>query len=210
MRRRRCAGIAPAARSQGRHPGSLPFPNLPEGTDTLPRIEHFVVVVQENRSLKTVPRDARSRPRVRPRPPRSSDDTNPDPTGGSVPPSGDGRSRPATSPRPGTPATSSRARAGRRVHRTRRQQRLVDRGLHGRGDPLLTRWPAFPVCDRYSARCWRRPTRTAASCWPERPSGIATVDSSINGILPNGTVFDRLDAHGMAGRATPPTCPSSM
>ncbi len=38
-------------RSQWRRPGSLPFPNLPEGTDTLPQIDHIVVVMQENHSF---------------------------------------------------------------------------------------------------------------------------------------------------------------
>src|SRR5690242_21926312 len=33
-----------------RRPGSRPFPRLPEGTDTLPQIEHIVVVMQENQS----------------------------------------------------------------------------------------------------------------------------------------------------------------
>jgi phospholipase C len=32
-------------------PGSLPFPSLPEGTDTLPKIEHIIVVMQENHSF---------------------------------------------------------------------------------------------------------------------------------------------------------------
>ena len=34
-----------------RSPGSLPFPNLPEGTDTLPQIEHVVILMMENHSF---------------------------------------------------------------------------------------------------------------------------------------------------------------
>jgi phospholipase C len=34
-----------------RKPGSLPFPNAPEGTDMLPQIEHIVVMMQENHSF---------------------------------------------------------------------------------------------------------------------------------------------------------------
>jgi phospholipase C len=33
-----------------RQPGSLPHPNLPEGTDTIPQIEHIVVMMMENHS----------------------------------------------------------------------------------------------------------------------------------------------------------------
>ena len=33
-----------------RHPGSLPYPRLPMGTDTIPQIEHIVVVMMENHS----------------------------------------------------------------------------------------------------------------------------------------------------------------
>src|SRR6476646_6379359 len=33
-----------------RRPGSLPNPKLPEGTDTLPQIEHIVVLMMENHS----------------------------------------------------------------------------------------------------------------------------------------------------------------
>src|SRR5271166_5283020 len=33
-----------------RQPGSLPYPNLPEGTDTLPEIEHVITLMMENHS----------------------------------------------------------------------------------------------------------------------------------------------------------------
>jgi phospholipase C len=33
-----------------RHPGSLPYPNLREGTDTIPRVQHIVVLMMENHS----------------------------------------------------------------------------------------------------------------------------------------------------------------
>ena len=34
-----------------RQPGSLPFPRLPPGTDTIPQIEHIVVLMMENHSF---------------------------------------------------------------------------------------------------------------------------------------------------------------
>jgi len=42
-------GLPP--RSEWRRPGSLPDPRLPEGTDTLPQIDHIVIVMQENHSF---------------------------------------------------------------------------------------------------------------------------------------------------------------
>jgi phospholipase C len=33
-----------------RRPGSLPFPDLPAGTDTIPQIEHIVALMMENHS----------------------------------------------------------------------------------------------------------------------------------------------------------------
>ncbi len=39
-----------AHRNARRAPGSLPFPDLPAGTDTMPEIEHILVLMQENHS----------------------------------------------------------------------------------------------------------------------------------------------------------------
>ena len=71
-------------RSQWRKPGSEPDPSLPEGTDTLPQIDHIVVVMQENHSFDNYlgmlgrgdgfTLDRHGRPT----------NTNPDPTGGYV------------------------------------------------------------------------------------------------------------------------------
>jgi phospholipase C len=43
-----------AARAVLRQPGSLPFPKLAPGTDTMSEIEHFVVVMMENHSFDNV------------------------------------------------------------------------------------------------------------------------------------------------------------
>ena len=46
------SGPAGAARPRPiRPPGSLPHPKLPAGTDTLPKIDHIVVVMMENHSF---------------------------------------------------------------------------------------------------------------------------------------------------------------
>jgi phospholipase C len=46
------SGGAPGRHHHGglRQPGSLPFPGLPAGTDTIPQIEHIVVLMMENHS----------------------------------------------------------------------------------------------------------------------------------------------------------------
>ena len=41
---------ADAASTGGRGPGERPFPDRPEGTDTLPQIDHFLVLMMENHS----------------------------------------------------------------------------------------------------------------------------------------------------------------
>ncbi len=42
--------LAQPARTHLRAPGSLPYPALPEGTDTIPQIQHVVVLMMENHS----------------------------------------------------------------------------------------------------------------------------------------------------------------
>jgi phospholipase C len=42
--------VSPGGNGQLRAPGSLPYPRLPEGTDTIPQIEHVVVLMMENHS----------------------------------------------------------------------------------------------------------------------------------------------------------------
>jgi phospholipase C len=44
----------PARAAQGAGPGALPFPNLPEGTPTMPQVEHIVVLMMENHSFDNI------------------------------------------------------------------------------------------------------------------------------------------------------------
>jgi phospholipase C len=44
----------PARAAQGLGPGALPFPNLPEGTATMPQIDHIVVLMMENQSFDSI------------------------------------------------------------------------------------------------------------------------------------------------------------
>src|SRR4051794_27990025 len=58
----------PARAAQAAGPGTLPFPNLPEGTATMPQIEHIVVLMMENHSFDNIlgmlPHEVRSRRKV--------------------------------------------------------------------------------------------------------------------------------------------------
>jgi phospholipase C len=46
--------LAVLGRSSLRAPGSLPYPTLPPGTDTMPEIEHIVVLMLENHSFDNI------------------------------------------------------------------------------------------------------------------------------------------------------------
>jgi phospholipase C len=48
---RHAAALRALGRDWLRAPGSLPYPGLPAGTDTMPRIEHIVVLMMENHSF---------------------------------------------------------------------------------------------------------------------------------------------------------------
>ena len=189
-------------RSQWRKPGSLPDPSLPEGTDTLPQIDHIVVVMQENHSFDNylgmlgrgdgLTLDRYGRPT----------NTNPDPTGGFV------RAFHET----------DTCQAG---HVTQTWDASHIQFGHGHNNGFIgpessSAWSmayytgeeipfyhslakTFPVCDRYFCS-------VLAQTYPNRRfllAGtafglIATETSSITGIPPNGTIFDRLDAHGIS------------
>ncbi len=194
------SGLPP--RSRWRHPGSRPDPSLPEGTDTMPEIDHIVVVMQENHSFDNYlgmlgrgdgfTLDRQGRPR----------NTNPDPTGGYV------RAFHET----------DTSQAG---HVTQTWDASHIQYGQGRNDGFIgpessSDWSmayytgeeipfyyslarTFPLCDRYFCS-------VLAQTYPNRRfllAGtafglIATELSSITGIPPNGTIFDRLDAHGIS------------
>jgi phospholipase C len=189
-------------RSEWRRPGSLPNPSLPEGTDTLPQIDHIVVVMQENHSFDNylgmlgrgdgLTLDRHDRP----------ENTNPNPGGGYV------RSFHET----------DTLQAG---HVTQSWDASHLQYANGRNDGFIgpdssSNWSmsyytgeeipfyyslagTFPLCDRYFCS-------VLAQTYPNRRfllAGtafglIATMESSITGIPPNGTIFDRLDAHGIS------------
>jgi len=189
-------------RSQWRQPGSRPNPSLPEGADTLPEIDHIVVVMQENHSFDNylgmlgrgdgLTLDHRGRPT----------NTNPDPSGGYV------RSfHETTTVQAGYVSQSWDASHLQYAHGHNNgfigPESSSDWSMaYYTGEEIPFYYSlagTFPLCDRYFSS-------VLAQTYPNRRfllAGtafglIATDDSSITGIPPNGTIFDRLDAHDIS------------
>ena len=189
-------------RSEWRHPGSLPDPSLPEGTDTLPQIDHIVVVMQENHSFDNYlgmlgrgdgfTLDGRGRPT----------NTNPDPSGGYVRAFHETDTLQAGHVTQSWDASHLQYGGGRNDGFIGPESSSDWSMAYYTGEEIpfyysLAR--TFPLCDRYFCS-------VLAQTYPNRRfllAGtafglIATVDSSITGIPPNGTIFDRLDAHDIS------------
>jgi phospholipase C len=184
-------------------PGTRPYPKLPEGVDTLPRIEHIVVVMMENHSfdnyLGVLGRgdgftlDAASKPTA----------ANPDGHGNVVhafhmPTACQLQDKPSQS----WNASHVQFDGGRNDGFVISDSGPVAMG-YWTGDDLpfyygLAR--TFPLADRYFASC-------LAQTFPNRRFLLAaSAFGHINNPLPGpndpppptGTIFDRLNAHGIS------------
>jgi phospholipase C len=207
----RARGLGPG----GSHlpPGTLPFPMLPPGTDTLPQIEHIVVVMMENHSfddhLGTLGRGDGLTPGADGRP----INYNPDPAGGFV------RSF-------HNPSTCGEANSG--ISQSWDKSHICwDNGTNmgfvkGSGGAAMGYWGRddlpfyhdlarrFPIGDRYfcSVMAQTYPNRrfliagTALGNISTDASGISTTDA------PNGTIFDRLNEHGISWKDYYPELPT--
>jgi phospholipase C len=187
-----------------RAPGSLPHPHLPEGTDTIPQIEHVVVLMMENHSFDNhlgmlhrpevdgfrLGRDGR---------PRAEN------------PYADGRIQhafrmPTTCQLSGHPAQDWQAShvqfdAGRLDGFVESGSGPVSMGYWQRADlPFYySLASAFPISDRYFCS-------VLGQTYPNRRYLLAATSiGQVNDTLPglsdypaNGTLFDRLDAHGIS------------
>jgi len=184
-----------------RKPGSRPNPTLPEGTDTLPKIEHIVIVMMENHSFDGrygmlgrgdgYKLDAAGRPL----------DANP---------MADGRlvrafHLPSTCQLPGAPGQNWVA------SHTSFANGRNDGFVKASGPVAMGYWDAsdipfyyglaktFPLCDRYfcSAMAQTYPNRRFLIAGTA--SGVVTTNfSNIDKFRPaNGTILDRLHAHGI-------------
>ena len=191
----------PAARRIG--PGSLPHPHLPEGTDTLPQIDHIVVVMMENHSFDNYfgmlgrgdgfRLDKHGQPL----------NTNADATGKSI--------RAFHMP--------STCQLDKEPNNSWNESHIAQDGgkndgfVLGSGPVAMGYWTGddlpfyyglartFPLADRWFAS-------TAAKTFPNRRFLIAGTahghivnnDINLDEPAPNGTIFDRLNQHGIEWR----------
>jgi phospholipase C len=184
-------------------PGSLPRPDLPVGTDTLPEIEHIVVVMMENHSFDNYlgllgrgdgfTLDAGGRPTA----------ANIDAAGKTV----HAFHMPTTCQLPSQPSQSWNAShtqwdGGRNDGFVRSESGPVAMGYWTGGDLPFYYGLAhtFPLADRWFASCLAQtyPNRRflmagTALGWVSDP-----VPSIHDPLPPNGTIFDLLNAHGIS------------
>jgi len=187
-----------------RRPGSRPNPTLPEGTDTIPKIEHIVIVMMENHSFDGrfgmlgrgdgFKLDAQGKPL----------DANP---------YGNGKLL-RSFHMPSTCQLNARPGQNWVASHTSFDNGRNDGFVRASGPVAMGYWErddipfyyglasAFPVCDRYFCS-------VLAQTYPNRrfliagtASGIVTTSASNLGKFPpaNGTILDRLHAHGISWR----------
>ncbi len=187
-----------------RVPGSLPDPRLPAGTDTVPQIEHIVVVMQENHSFDnyfgTLGRgdgftlDRHGRPI----------NSNPDPMGGYV------RAFHETDTcQPGGVSQSWNAShvqfdGGRNDGFVRSDSGVWAMAyFDDREIPFYhSLGKTFPLCDRYFCSVLAQTYPNRRFLMAGTAFGLISTDtSSITEDPPNGTIFDRLNGHGISWKS---------
>jgi phospholipase C len=187
-----------------RKPGSRPNPTLPEGTDTLPKIQHIVIVMMENHSFDGrfgmlgrgdgFKLDGSGKPL----------DANPMPDGRFV----------QAFHMPSTCQLNSKPGQNWVASHTSYADGRNDGFVKASGPVAMGYWDetdipfyyglarAFPLCDRYFCS-------TLAQTYPNRrfliagtASGVVTTNiSNVTKFEPaNGTIFDRLHQHGITWR----------
>jgi phospholipase C len=197
-----------------RPPDSLPHPNLPAGTDTLPRVEHVVILMMENHSFDDHFGRLGRGDGLKVAPDGSPLNYNPAPDGGYV----------LSYPMPNTAVPE-----GGHISQSWNASHLCwDHGTNAGfartcGPASMGHFTAeqlpfyyslathFPIGDRYfsSVMAQTYPNRrfliaaTALGDVATDPTGVSTVDA------PNGTIFDRLDAHGITWKDYYPDVPTA-
>jgi phospholipase C len=206
-----------------RQPGSLPFPRLAAGTDTMPRIEHIVVLMQENHSydnyLGMLRRPGANGFRIgRDGLPRAS---NPYPDGSIQ----HAFRMPTTCQLPSKP--SQEWTASHNAYDNGKMDGFVSTPI----DPLTTEivggvamgywqeedlpfyyslYRQFPIADRYFCSLLgqtfpnRRYLLAATSIGQIDDIGVSLTDYPAN-----GTIFDQFDAHGITWKDYFTTTPST-
>jgi phospholipase C len=194
-------------------PGSRPYPLLPEGTDTLPQIEHIVVLMMENHSFDDHLGTLGRGDGLTPGPDGKPVNYNPDPAGGFV--------RSFHNPNTCGESDSGISQSWDASHV------CWDHGTNmgfvkGCSGAAMGYWnkddlpfyhsmaKRFPIGDRYfsSVMAQTYPNRrfliagTALGDISTDASGISAVDA------PNGTIFDRLNQHGISWKDYYPDIPT--
>jgi phospholipase C len=197
------AVASPAGRAV-RSPGSLPHPKLPAGTDTLPKIEHIVVVMMENHSFDNYlgmlgrgdgfALDARGRPTA-----SNRDDQ------GKVVRAFHMPSACQLSKAPGQNWSASH---------TQYDNGRNDGFVRASGPVAMGYWTkndlpfyyglarTFPLCDRWFGSCLGQTYPNRRFLLAGTAHGLVSTD--VSKILapspPNGLIFDQLNAHGISWR----------
>ncbi len=201
--------VGPAWGESLRRPGSLPHPSLPPGTDTMPRIEHIIVLMMENHSYDCYLGMLGRGPGEQPR--------------------GDGFGIGAD----GRPLATCPDKQGRPVRAYHSPTTCQDQGgvsqswdaSHtsldgGRNDGFvrassnqaMAYWTGadlpfyyglastFPICDRYfcSTLCQTYPNRRYLMAGTSLGMVGDPFPSVTDPRPPNGTIFDKLNAHGIS------------
>jgi len=194
-------------------PGSRPFPHLRAGTDTLPKIEHIIVLMMENHSFDDHLGMLGRGDGLTLGPDRLPVNYNPDPAGGFV--------RSFHNPNTVGYADNKISQSWDASHLS--WDHGTNRGFVGAcGPAAMGYWTGedlpfyyslakqFPIGDRYFASVMAQtyPNRrfllagTALGDVSTDAAGVSSVDA------PNGTIFDRLDACGISWKDYYPDLPS--
>jgi len=195
-----------ARRADVRAPGSLPFPDLAAGTASMPQIEHVVVLIMENQSfdglLGMVPHQVPGRSGVDGLRMRRGRVTNSNPARSGAAVRASHMASPCQLkgvPRQSWNASHTAWNGGRNDGFVRASGPIAMRCWDGGDLPFtysLVRH--FPIGERFFCS-------TLAQTYPNRrffftgtASGtIATTDATFGIPAANGTIWDRLDAHGI-------------
>jgi phospholipase C len=198
------------AAAQAPGPGTLPFPNLPEGTPTMPKIEHIIVLMMENHSfdnfLGMLPNQVKARHKVdglKVDKHGKVTNFNPDATGRPV------RATHSPSPCQGPGVTQSWSASHTSFNGGRNDGFVKARSAQAMLYFDQTNLPfsyslasTFPIGERYfsSVLAQTYPNRRFQFC-ATASGNIATDGSTFNIPAPNGTIFDRLDAHAITWKS---------
>jgi phospholipase C len=194
-------------------PGSRPYPHLPAGTDTLPQIEHIVVLMMENHSFDDHLGTLGRGDGLTPGPDGKPLNYNPDPNGGFV--------RSFHNPNTCGENDSGITQSWNASHI------CWDNGTNmgfvkGCSGAAMGYWDGddlpfyhsmarqFPIGDRYFCS-------VMAQTYPNRRfliagTALGNISTDITGIskvdAPNGTIFDRLNAYGISWKDYYPDFPT--